>query len=163
MSDLRDWIDGLKYKPGWKFSYDEGPGDWPVLRITAAVLHSETLEPVTFDIARFIPEFAVDDAGLFVKWVKTVLAEAEIHEMREFLRFYGHLVDSPHAVTPVDDESRVRAALRDKEENIASLTRPADPVAHTGCGCIPYIPPVKPPLKPGDRFYHVPSNGGDHP
>lgn len=107
MSDLGDWTDGLKYKPGWEFSLNwDLIGGFSVLTIKAAVLHSETCEPVTFDIKRLVPPAERQDAGLFVQWVETLLAEAEIHEMREFLRFYGALVDSPHESTPVEKEER---------------------------------------------------------
>lgn len=101
MSDLGDWTDGLKYKPGWKFTLGR-LGGFPVLTITATVLHSETYKPVTFDIKRLVPPSMQQDAELFVEWVETLLAEAEIHEMREFFRFYNRLVDNPHESVPAE-------------------------------------------------------------
>lgn len=88
------WIPKLRYKPGWEFSLRNE--EWgPVLDIHATVPHSVTLEPTTFLFTRIIPLMTSRTA--FKNWVKTLLLEAEIHEMREFFRFDGELVDDPHA------------------------------------------------------------------
>jgi hypothetical protein len=97
-AQLKDAIGKLKYKPGWEFSFRDT--EWgKLLDIQATVPHSVTLEPATFLFTRCIPSWTT--TGQFVGWVKAVLAEAEMHEMREFLRFDGVLVDDPHAALAV--------------------------------------------------------------
>ncbi len=97
--DYADWISRLKYKPDWTFFHvrDEW-GQW--LQIQAKVICSRTYEPVLFTFNRLIPE--LPDEKLFLSWVKSVLKEAELHELREFLRFDGVLVDDPHAAVAVE-------------------------------------------------------------
>lgn len=91
--DYGNLISRIKYKPGWAFRYfrDEW-GHW--LQIRATVPHSGTYEPTTFTFNRLIP--VLPDTRLFLSWVKSVLMEAELHELREFFQFDGDLVDDPH-------------------------------------------------------------------
>ncbi len=93
--DLNNIIDKLSYKPGWEFWLDAG---W--LNIRAEVLHSETLLPVTFDIKRIIPRVAQTSEADFLSWWEDILMEAEYHELREFARYQGKLIDDPHESTP---------------------------------------------------------------
>lgn len=96
MIDLRSEVDALTYKPGWKFTTSAVLGR-PQLIVTAAVLHSETLEPCTFEVKRIVPQVALADTKAFLSWWEDILAETEIHEMREFARYHGELIDNPHA------------------------------------------------------------------
>lgn len=101
--DLEEATEKLRYKPGWEFLAGiASPGslNYYTLTITAAVLHSETFEPVTFEIRRVIPHVARSSTDAYISWVGDMLAEAEIHEMREFFRWDGELVDNPHASKP---------------------------------------------------------------
>lgn len=92
--DYGERVRKIRYKPGWKFTYKMT--DWgPTIDIHATVPHSVTLEPTTFLFTRLIPELPGED--LFKAWVKTVLAEAELHELDEFFRYDGKLVNDPHA------------------------------------------------------------------
>src|ERR1700756_2703121 len=101
--ELEEICESLSYKPGWSFlagiARPSSLGYY-TLTITAAVQHSETGEPVTFDIRRVIPHVSLSSTEAFVSWVEDMLAEAEIHEMREFFRYKGKLVDSPHESKP---------------------------------------------------------------
>jgi hypothetical protein len=100
--NLEEEIGNLKYKPGWKFALsDYGYGD--TLEITGQVYDSqaEDLTPVTFVMSRLIPESVTSSAGSFTAWVKTLLMGAEYHELCEFFRYKGELVDDPHKSTKV--------------------------------------------------------------
>lgn len=101
--NLEDEVKKLRYKPGWSFHYTPPTYEscFSILRITATVLHSITLEPVEFTIQRLIPFDLMSNVQNFLTWVKSVLAEAEIHEMREFFRYDDELVDNPHESVPV--------------------------------------------------------------
>jgi hypothetical protein len=93
--DTEKIISKLTYKPGWEFGLGHRAG-YDTLVIHATVPHSVTLEPVTFSIKRVIPKMIILDQEQFLSWVEDMLAEAEIHEMREFFRYDGVLVDDPH-------------------------------------------------------------------
>lgn len=95
MDMLTETVLGISYKPGWTFGLDHTAGR-DTLVIGAFVQHSATLDYVYFDIKRLIPSVAKRDRASFLSWVEDMLAEAEIHEMREFFRFRGKLYDSPH-------------------------------------------------------------------
>lgn len=94
--DVNEVIAELSYKPGWKFRAVRG---W--LIITAEVIHSETFQPVTFEIQRIIPRIATKGEAAFLSWWEDILMEAEFHELREFARYQGELIDNPHASEPV--------------------------------------------------------------
>jgi hypothetical protein len=93
-------IEKLTYKPGWDFTSERKAGR-DTLVIGATVQHSETLEMVRFRIRRIIPAIAIISVPVFLSWVYDELAEAEIHELREFFRYDGKLVDDPHESTMV--------------------------------------------------------------
>lgn len=101
MIDTEKIISKLSYKPGWDFTYDRFCTGTHALVIHATVQHSQTLKTVTFQIRRIIPAVAVTTTEAFLSWVQDMLAEAEIHEMREFFRYNGELVDDPHKSTTV--------------------------------------------------------------
>lgn len=103
--DFKAMVSRIKYKPGWTFSVEtlswHGGDPDSTLSITASVYDSRNLDDrVEFTMRRIIPEFIVDQ-NTFLSWFKSVLKEAEFHELREFFRFDGELVDDPHAVRPL--------------------------------------------------------------
>lgn len=98
--DIAEAVSGLSYKPGWRFNLEYGSGGRYWLCITAAVLHSQTLQPVTFEVKRIIPRIALDDLVAFLSWWEDILAETEFHELREFARYKGELIDDPHESKP---------------------------------------------------------------
>lgn len=90
-----EWISEIKYKPGWEFTHQFK--EWGhVMDIHATVPHAVTLEPMTFLFSRVIPIGVESDEALFLKWAKAILVEAEVHELDEFFRFRGELVNDPH-------------------------------------------------------------------
>lgn len=100
---LAELVSRISYKPGWSFTLgqDRVIQDYTWLEVRAQVRDSRNPEQtVEFVMKRIMPEYLTTPA-LFLKWVKHVLTEAEIHEMREFFRFDGELVDDPHAVVAV--------------------------------------------------------------
>jgi|ERR1700679_360603 len=97
--DVQEIVAELSYKPGWKFREVRG---W--LHITAEVIHSETFQPVTFNIQRIIPRIAMRGEAAFLSWWEDILMEAEFHELREFARYQGELIDNPHASERVKNE-----------------------------------------------------------
>lgn len=108
VDDARMIIWDITYKPGWAFNTDVWEatgGRFPSLKITANVLHSETLQPVEFIIKRFIPRAALDSEEMLVGWVEDMCHEAEFHELREFFRYKGQLWDNPHESTPARSTS----------------------------------------------------------
>lgn len=96
--DVEAIVAELSYKPGW-FFWVEGN----TLIIKAEVLHSTTRKPVAFHIRRRIPRIAIqgDNITMFLMWWEDILDEAEHHEMREFARYKGELIDDPHKSEPV--------------------------------------------------------------
>jgi len=93
MHDYEKWISRITYKPGWEFFYVSN--EWGhQLQIHATVSHSVTLTPTRFIFSRIIPSLFCHEA--FLDWVKVILGEAELHELREFFRYDGELVDDPH-------------------------------------------------------------------
>jgi hypothetical protein len=93
-------IEKLTYKPGWDFTPERKAGR-DTLVIGATVQHSETLDMVRFRIRRIIPQVAMTAHPPFLSWVEDELAEAEFHELREFFRYDGRLVDDPHESTTI--------------------------------------------------------------
>jgi hypothetical protein len=100
--NLWEVIKDLSYKPGWKYTLNYRSTGRHSLWVTAKVQHSTTLEWVTFDFERLIPATVQNDLAGFLTWVEDITLEAEFHELREFLRYKGELVNDPHATTPVD-------------------------------------------------------------
>lgn len=100
---LWEWVGDLKYKPGWKFTLNYRSTGRHSLWVTAKVQHSTTLEWVTFDFERMIPKTVQNDLAGFLTWIEDITLEAEFHELREFLRYKGELINNPHASRPVDD------------------------------------------------------------
>jgi hypothetical protein len=101
--DLVQVISDLSYKPGWEFRSKFWPSAGVLsLEIIGRVQHSATLEPVKFAMARVVPPCAKVHEAAFLGWWKTLLVEAEMHELREFARYRGDLIDNPHAVLAVD-------------------------------------------------------------
>ena len=100
---LAELVSRISYKPGWTFELrqDRIIEDYAWLEIKAQVRDSRNLEQtVEFVMKRTVPEY-LTTPSMFLKWVAYTLREAEIHEMREFFRFDGELVDDPHAVAVV--------------------------------------------------------------
>jgi hypothetical protein len=98
--DVKEIVADLDYKPGWEFRVE---GDTNLI-IIAQVLHSLTHEPVKFRVRRIIPRVVRDDKAMFLSWWFDMIHEAEFHEIREFARYKGELLDDPHASERVQDD-----------------------------------------------------------
>ncbi len=103
-------IKRYRYKPGVTLEVLPTVGHAlpPVLRVTAEVQDSRAPEgrfsasgPVKVAFQRPLPDWAADYPNQFPRWIMSILREFEDHEMREWLRRDGELVDDPHASDPV--------------------------------------------------------------
>lgn len=102
---LREIVDSVAYKPGWRFRVDPGVYG-PVLYIQAEVVDSvryirEGREALTLLLAqREIPYDLVMMWGRaeLVRFIRDLLIEREIHELDEFFRDRrtGELFHDPH-------------------------------------------------------------------
>jgi hypothetical protein len=130
--NLWEVIDDLSYKPGWKYTLNYRSTGRHSIWVTAKVQHSTTLEWVTFDFERMIPQSVQGDLAGFLTWIEDITLEAEFHELREFLRYKGELVNNPHASAPVDDT--VPAPIKTEPDPIRyvplDLNNPACPECH---------------------------------
>ena len=100
--NLWDVIADLSYKPGWKYTLNYRSTGRHSIWVTAKVQHSTTLEWVTFDFERMIPGSVLGDLAGFLTWIEDITLEAEFHELREFLKYKGELVNNPHASKPIE-------------------------------------------------------------
>jgi hypothetical protein len=118
MTSLEGIIKSCSYKPGWSFDYE--PGVHPFLLITARVPNSRGPGEIEFTIKRLIPDDTRTlSAAQVCNWVKTMVIEAEVHEVREFFKYQGVVVDDPHQlriIPPPDIKRDVHAVLRGSGE-----------------------------------------------
>lgn len=118
MPSLDQIIRDCTYKPGWSFDYE--PGVHPFLLITARVPNSRGPGEIEFTIKRLIPDDTRTlSAAQVCNWVKTMVIEAEVHEVREFFMYQGVVVDDPHQlriIPPPDIKRDVHAVLRGSGE-----------------------------------------------
>lgn len=101
-------IKGLTYKPGWTLTYQRGMFcHWLIISAQAPDARNP-FEVITFHVQKMIPENAFDTPEEFInRWVKDIIIQIEMHEVREFLRYNGELVDDPHKTeTVLPDESQ---------------------------------------------------------
>lgn len=98
----------VTYKPGWSFSvkYAATSWDYGQLVITAQVRDSRgSQREITIQHQCIIPESMIElDEAYLLRWLQSCIMEVERHEMQEFLRLDGLLVDDPHR----DEKSGVR-------------------------------------------------------
>ena len=100
MIDLEKMISKLSYKPGWTFGFQHDRF-YDVLILGGIVPDSrDPGKMLPFSTRRPIPDFLLTREHL-LSWVRQLLLEAEYHELREYFRYDGELVDDPHkAVHP---------------------------------------------------------------
>lgn len=102
--DAEQVIKDISYKRGWSFTFKDGKSvgaqqAWPMLHITAVVPNARGEGEIEFVIKRLIPDFVMNDsAAMLLEWVKTQIMGAEFHEIDEFFKYKGALVDDPHQV-----------------------------------------------------------------
>jgi hypothetical protein len=98
--DTEKTISKLSYKPGWTFAHCKDQF-YDVLVISGLVPDSRNpSRMLAFETRRPIPRYLQNASqGEFLSWVGQLLLEAEYHELREYFRYDGKLVDNPHKVT----------------------------------------------------------------
>ena len=97
MIDIEKITEKLGYKPGWSFAWQKDQY-YDVLIISGLVPDSrDPSRMLAFETRRPIPGYLLT-AGLnqFLDWVRQLLLEAEYHELREYFRYDGELVNDPH-------------------------------------------------------------------
>jgi hypothetical protein len=93
--DTEKIISKLSYKPGWSFAF-EADQFYDVLVIRGVVPDSREPEmKLYFSTRRPVPDIDLTE-DQFLLWVRQLLMEAEYHELREYFRYDGKLVDDPH-------------------------------------------------------------------
>lgn len=95
VSELRQVVDGVTYRPGWKFSVLEHEYEGPLICIETRVPHRDN--PDTDTVLRIkspLPWFDTDKQ--FLHWLLWRLLRIESHECREFFLYCGQRVVDPH-------------------------------------------------------------------
>jgi hypothetical protein len=114
MPSMEEIIKDCGHKPGWSFGYE--PGVYPLLLIHARVPNSRGPGDIEFTVKRVIPDYVrkLGSAAAIVQWVKEMVIEAEIHEVREFFSYKGKIFDDPHALKIIapDPTDTVSSKLR---------------------------------------------------
>jgi hypothetical protein len=94
--EIQDHVSKISYKPGWAFEVYDGEWEGQHFVITTVVPDAYNLtETVTLDVHSMLPP--IPDKNYLNQWIMWRLARIEVHEMREFFRVDGKIVDDPHA------------------------------------------------------------------
>lgn len=94
--DVQDYLARLTYKPGWSFA--AYLGKWEGLHIVINTKTQDAFKPdamVELDVQTFLPW--PENSYELERWLMWRLGRIEIHEMREWFKRDGKVVDSPHA------------------------------------------------------------------
>jgi hypothetical protein len=115
MPSMEEVIWDCTYKPGWSFDYE--PGEFPMLLIHARVENSRAPGHIEFTVKRLVPDtLRGGSASAIANWVKLMVTEAEVHEVREFFKYKGVVVDDPHKLKIIPPEVESKASLRSSGE-----------------------------------------------
>lgn len=94
-AELQNILKKVSYKPGWSFEIYDGEWEGQHLRITTVVPNAYSLnDNLEIDVHSVLPP--IPDEQYFHIWLMKRLARIEVHEMREFYRVDGKIVDDPH-------------------------------------------------------------------
>jgi hypothetical protein len=106
MPSMEEIIKDCEHRPGWSFDYE--PGIYPLLLIHARVQNSRGPGDIEFTVKRVIPNYVrrLGSAAAIVQWVKEMVIEAEIHEVREFFKYKGKVFDDPHELKVIPPTSQ---------------------------------------------------------
>lgn len=95
-SEIAAELAKVTYKPEWRFTCYDGVWEGQHIVITATLTDSyDPTKTTVVDVHDFLPP--IPDAAYLHRWLMWRLGRIETHEMREFYRVEGHLVDDPHA------------------------------------------------------------------
>lgn len=96
--ELKLILDDIEYKPGWELRLE--PGDYMSAKLVITLNADDSRRPghdVSIRAQHVVyPEMFSHEAE-FIRFVRYKILEAEIHEVDEFLRYKGALVNDPHA------------------------------------------------------------------
>lgn len=94
-TQIAQHLDRITYKPGWRFAVYDGRWEGQHLAITTVVPDAFTPgRSITLDVHCFLPPMRDTDA--LEEWLMWRLGRVETHEMREFFKRDGKVVNSPH-------------------------------------------------------------------
>jgi predicted metal-dependent enzyme (double-stranded beta helix superfamily) len=89
-------LNQVTYKPGWSFTIHRHTWEGLCVDITITMPNSyKPGEDVTLNIRTPVPPIV--NAKHFHDWLMWRLGRIESHEMREFYKVNGRVVDNPHA------------------------------------------------------------------
>lgn len=91
-------LDRITYKPGW--SFQAYMGKWEGMHLTIFTEVDDAFRPgekVRLRVESFLGPNDYINTRMLEKWLMWRLARIEVHEMREFFKRDGKVIDSPHA------------------------------------------------------------------
>jgi hypothetical protein len=105
VTDIAAMIENTNYKPGWKFKAETE--SWRELLVITAPFpdaRDSSRGICDFTMKRTIPEYLRVNPSpeTYLTWLKEQIREIEFHEIFEFLRYKGVLVNDPHAGVAVE-------------------------------------------------------------
>ena len=94
--EIREALTRFSYKPGWTFQVADHPREGQLLRIEAQVPDSYTAgKTITLGINSWLPPLSGPSA--LWRYLRWRITRIEIHELCEFLKVDGCVLDDPHA------------------------------------------------------------------
>jgi hypothetical protein len=96
LAQVKAHLERISYKPGWSIKAYQGR--WEGLHLVINTCVQDAFKPdtmVTLDVHSFIPY--PETAQELERWLMWRLARIEVHEMREWFKVDGKVIDSPHA------------------------------------------------------------------
>jgi hypothetical protein len=95
-TEIAEELERVSYKPGWSFEAYEDRWEGPhILIVVKAVSAYRPVETLDLGIRSALPPFA--HPSDLHDWLMWRIGRIEMHELREFYRVDGRLVDDPHA------------------------------------------------------------------
>lgn len=99
--DMQLALSHVKYKDGWTLEVYQGRWEGPHMIISVEVPDSTTGETTCLNIHSMVPP--CENVDQFLYWVLWRIVRIEIHEAREFFKYYDHVWDDPHASNANED------------------------------------------------------------
>lgn len=94
---IRSCLERFEYKPGWSVSVFDDAFEGQKIRIVAEGLQDSYNPGQTIDLGVNSFLAPVMDEWDLKRWLYWRISRIELHELREFLKWDGHLVWDPHA------------------------------------------------------------------
>lgn len=94
LAEIQDILADYSYKPGWTFQAGEHPREGHMVRIEASVPDSSGEADIVLGINSWLPP--IPDSEYLYEWVRWRLTRIELHELAEFLKIGGNVIDDPH-------------------------------------------------------------------